>query len=119
MAMAFWAWEIVLGGILPSFLLFWAAYRKRESGLFIGSSMIVIGLIVNRWHTTMIGFLTPLTTSPTLTYPVVPTYTPSLVEWGAVIGIVSGVLFAFTLGMRYLPIFATEDGTAASHAGAD
>jgi molybdopterin-containing oxidoreductase family membrane subunit len=119
MSMSFWAWEIVLGGILPSILLFWAAARRRESGLFIGSSMIVIGLVVNRWHTTMIGFLTPLTTSPSLTYPLIPTYTPSLVEWGAVIGILSGVLLAFTLGMHYLPIFTTENETVRSHAGAD
>ena len=36
-----------------------------------------------------------LTTAPALTYPVVPDYSPSWVEWAAVLGIASGVLLIF------------------------
>ena len=105
MALSFWSWEIVLGTVIPAVLLLWAAFTKREAELFIGSSMAVIGLIANRWHTTIVGLTTPLTTNPALTYPLIPSYTPAWTEWAVAIGIIGGVLLVFTLGVRYLPAF--------------
>ncbi len=121
MAMGFWSWEIFLGTLIPAFLLLWSARARSEAGLFIGGGMAVIGLVINRWNTTMVGFLTPLTTNPALTYPLVPTYTPAWTEWAAVIGILSGVLLAFSLGIRYLPAFAPDADLheVHAHAGAD
>jgi molybdopterin-containing oxidoreductase family membrane subunit len=121
MALNFWAWEIVLGGVVAAGLMLWAAIQKREALLFTGAGLAVIGLVMNRWDTTMVGFLTPLTTAPALTYPLTPTYTPAGTEWAAAIGIISGVALVFTLGMRYLPAFdldATHED-AHAHAGAD
>lgn len=118
MSMMFWSWEIILGIALPAALLLWSASARSTAGLFIGSGMAVIGLVVNRWNTTMVGFLTPLTTAPALTYPLVPAYTPAWTEWGAVVGIVSGVLLGFTLGIRYLPAFGPDSLLADSHAHA-
>jgi len=109
------------GGLVPAFLLLWAARARSEAGVFIGGSMVVIGLVINRWNTTLVGLLTPLTTNPALTYPVTPSYTPAWMEWAAVIGILSGVLLVFTLGMRTLPVFGPEQALAESpgHAAGD
>lgn len=119
LAMTFWSWEIVLGGLIPAGVLLWAGGARSESGLFVGGGAAVIGLILNRWNTTMVGLLSPLTDSPALTYPLMPTYTPALTEWAAVIGIVGGVLLAFTLGIRYLPVFGptavNTDGESYAH----
>ena len=115
-AMNFWGWEVALGGIIPALLVLWAAAKRNRVGLFIGCGMIVVGLAMHRWHTTLIGFLTPLSVEPAITYPVIPTYTPSFYEWGAVAGILSAVLLALTLGLRYLPAFAEGYDEHAAHA---
>lgn len=113
MAIEFWSWEIVLGGLIPALLMLRAAATRRESDLFLGGSLAVIGFIQNRWNTTLLGLTTPLTTTPALAYPLIPEYTPAWTEWAVVGGVVAGVLLAFTLGMRYLPVFgppALEEG---------
>lgn len=113
MAIEFWSWEIVLGGLIPALLMLRAAATRRESDLFLGGSLAVIGLIQNRWNTAMLGLTTPLTTTPALAYPLIPTYVPAWTEWAVVAGVVAGVLLVFTLGMRYLPVFgpqALEEG---------
>ena len=112
MAMSFWTWEIVLGGIVPAVLMLTAKKADSEAALFVGGALATIGLIFNRWHTTMIGFLTPLSTDPVLAFPLVPTYTPAWTEWVVAIGIVSGVLLALSLGVRYLPVFRPDYGAA-------
>lgn len=120
MALGFWVWEIVLGGIVPALLMFTAKKLNSEAALFVGGALATIGLILNRWHTTMIGFLTPLSTDPVLSYPLVPEYTPAWTEWMVAIGIVSGVLLALSLGVRYLPIFRPGYEQAEhAHAGTD
>jgi Ni/Fe-hydrogenase subunit HybB-like protein len=121
MALLFWSWEVIFGGVFPAILLLWAATARSEAGLFIGGTMAVIGLALNRWNTTLVGLTTPLMTDPVITYPLRPSYTPSWIEWAAAIGLVSGALLVFTLGMRYLPAFGPEAAQADSHAhsGAD
>jgi Ni/Fe-hydrogenase subunit HybB-like protein len=113
MALSFWGWEILLGGVVAAGLLLWAGKARSEAALFTGAGMAVVGLIMNRWHTTMIGFLTPLSTDPPLAYPLVPSYTPALTEWAVAIGIVAGVMLLFSLGMRYLPAFELESSSEA------
>ncbi len=105
MSLSFWAWEIVLGGLVAAGLMLYAFSVRSEAALFVGAGMAVLGLIMNRWHTTMIGFLTPLSVDPALAYPLVPTYTPAWAEWAVAVGIVAGIMLVFTLGMRYLPAF--------------
>lgn len=113
MSIEFWGWEIVLGGLIPALLMLRAASTRHVSDLFLGGSLAVIGLIQNRWNTTMVGLTTPLSTSPTLMYPMSPQYSPAWTEWAVVGGVVAGVLLVFTLGMRFLPAFgppAPEEG---------
>ena len=63
------------------------------------------GLIANRWHTTLLAFTQPLSTSPALTDPLVSPYTPAWTEWATAIGVVSILTLIFSFGMRYLPAF--------------
>jgi len=109
MALTFWLWEIGLGSVAAAALMLWAAARRSEGLLFVGAGMAVIGLVVNRWNTTILGLTTPLSTAPTLTFPLTPTYSPALVEWAVAAGIVAGVTLAFTLGMKFLPAFASTE----------
>lgn len=102
-AMRFWNWEIVLGGLVPAVLMLWASRNRNVVALFVGSSLAVIGLVVNRWNTTLVGLTTPLSVDPPLAYPLAPTYSPAWTEWAAAAAIVAGALLAYSLGVRYLP----------------
>ena len=66
-AVTFWTWEIVLGGLIAAFLLIRARQRQSITMLLIGSGLAMFGLIMNRWHTTMLAFTQPLSTNPPLT----------------------------------------------------
>jgi molybdopterin-containing oxidoreductase family membrane subunit len=104
-AVSFWAWEMVLGGLVAAILLIRARIRQSVLLLMVGSGLTLAGLIANRWHTTLLAFTQPLATDPVLTDPAVTPYTPAWTEWGTALGIVAGLTLIFTLGMRYLPAF--------------
>lgn len=104
-AVSFWAWEMILGGVVAAFLLIRARIRQSVLLLTIGSGLTLAGLIANRWHTTLIAFTQPLSTTPALTDPLVSVYTPAWTEWATALGIVAGLSLLFSLGMRYLPAY--------------
>jgi Ni/Fe-hydrogenase subunit HybB-like protein len=127
---SFWGWEIILGGIGASLLLILAQRFKSVLMLLLGSGLTMAGVIANRWNTTMLAFTQPLSTQPQITNPLVYQYTPSLVEWLVAAGVVGSLTLAFSLGVRYLPVFkglapvevqaeASIPQTAPSPAGAD
>ncbi|MEZ4667432.1 MAG: NrfD/PsrC family molybdoenzyme membrane anchor subunit [Anaerolineae bacterium] len=104
-AVSFWAWEMILGGLLAAILLIRARFQSSILMLTIGSGLTLAGLVANRWHTTLLAFTQPLSTSPALTDPLVTPYSPAWTEWGTAIGVVAGLTLLFSLGMRYLPAF--------------
>lgn len=104
-AVSFWAWEMILGGLIAAILLIRARFRQSVLLLMIGSGLTMAGLVANRWHTTLLAFTQPLSTSPALTDPLVTPYTPAWTEWATALGVVAGLTLIFSLGMRYLPAF--------------
>jgi Ni/Fe-hydrogenase subunit HybB-like protein len=111
-ALRFWNWEIVLGGLIPAVLLLWSSHSKSVMGLFVGSGLAVIGLVINRWNTTLLGLTTPLSVNPPLHYPLTPTYSPAWTEWAVAAAIISGALLAYSLGVRYLPALGAATDTS-------
>lgn len=114
-AVSFWTWEIVLGGIVAAVLLIRARARQSIATLFIGTGLAMAGLVVNRWHTTLLAFTEPLSESPPVTAPLETLYSPALVEWLAVGGVLAILALIFSLGMRFLPAFqeyVSKDETA-------
>lgn len=108
-AVSFWAWEMILGGLVAATLLIRARGRQSIVMLMVGSGLVLAGLIANRWHTTMLAFTQPLSTNPPLTDPLVTPYTPAWTEWATALAVVAGLTLVFSLGMRYLPAFKGEE----------
>jgi menaquinone reductase, integral membrane subunit len=108
-AVSFWAWEMILGGLVAATLLIRARFRQSILLLTVGSGLTLAGLIANRWHTTLLAFTQPLSTSPPLQDPLVSPYTPAWTEWMTALGVVAGLTLLFSLGMRYLPAFRGLD----------
>jgi len=104
-AVSFWAWEMILGGVVAAFLLIRARIKQSILLLTVGSGLTLAGLVANRWHTTLLAFTQPLSTAPALTDPLVTIYTPAWPEWATALGVVAGLTLLFSLGMRYLPAF--------------
>ncbi len=104
-AVSFWAWEMILGGVVAAYLLIRARFRQSIAMLLIGGGLAMAGLIANRWHTTLLAFTQPLSENPPVTDPLVTSYTPAWTEWATGFGIIAGLALIFSLGMRYLPAF--------------
>jgi len=105
-AVSFWGWEMILGGLIAAILLIRARFRQSVLLLTVGSGLTLAGLVANRWHTTLLAFTQPLSTSPALTDPLVTPYTPAWTEWATALGVVAGLTLVFSFGVRYLPAFA-------------
>jgi Ni/Fe-hydrogenase subunit HybB-like protein len=107
---AFWVGEIILGIIVPAILFLTPKFNRNPAYLVMGAAMAVMGVITNRWNTTVTGLFVPLAYSPGTLYQLEPVrYFPSLVEWGVVIGIIGYALTMLTLGVRFLPLFPKEE----------
>lgn len=107
---SFWVLEIILGVLVPAIFFLMPRFRRRPVFLVIGTGLAVMGIIVNRWNTTVSGLTVPLSYSPGVLYQA-PTgsYFPNLTEWGIALGVIGYVLFMLTIGMLFLPLFPKEE----------
>jgi Ni/Fe-hydrogenase subunit HybB-like protein len=102
----FWWFEVLLGALLPAIIFLWPRTRRNRYALILAGVMAVFGVIVYRWNMTLSGFVVPLDWSPGVAEVFsVQTYTPSLVEWGVVAGIIGYWLLAWSLAVRFLNIY--------------
>ena len=102
----FWGLEVLLGGLAPAMILLLPNLCKRKNLVMLALGLIVIGVVVNRWNTTLSGLIAPPDWSPGVLGNVVAvSYFPSIIEIGVAIGIVSYAWLGFTLGVRYLEIY--------------
>lgn len=104
-AVSFWGWEMLLGGLIAAVLMIRARARQSVVSLVVGSGLVYAGIVVNRWHTTLLAFTQPLSTNPPVTSPLVGSYSPAWTEWVTVLGVISILTLGFSLGMRFLPAF--------------
>jgi Ni/Fe-hydrogenase subunit HybB-like protein len=92
--------EIVLGLLLPIALLIFPRVRESSGGLYISSVLVVLGFVTNRMNVAITGMETSSGVH----------YFPKWTEL-AVTGSIIGAGFAiFALAVKYLPIFAVEEG---------
>ncbi len=102
----FWLGEVFFGALVPALLLLWGRTRRNRYTLVLAGTMIVVGLVINRWNMTLSGFVIPLDWSPGVGYEFpINLYFPSLVEWGVALFIVCYAGMMFTLGVRLLRLY--------------
>ncbi|KAA3643540.1 MAG: hypothetical protein DWQ07_23835 [Chloroflexi bacterium] len=113
----FWWLEIVLGGLVPAVILLWSQLRRNPAYLVSALSLIIMGVVVNRWNVTLSGLVVPPQWSPGVTGGTLAvSYFPSAVEVMVSLGVLAYMLTAFTLGARYLPLFKKIGEQEAAHA---
>lgn len=102
----FWGIEILLSGLVPALILLLPNLCQRRPLVMTALSLVVVGVVLNRWNITLSGLVAPPQWSPGVLGNVIATsYFPSLIEIGVGLGIIAYALLGFTLGVRYLEIY--------------
>ncbi|MBI5652847.1 MAG: Ni/Fe-hydrogenase cytochrome b subunit [Chloroflexi bacterium] len=105
MSALFWI-EIIFGVIAPMLLFARSSVRHNPSRLLIGASLVIAGIVLNRFNVSLIGW----------TRPNEGWYVPHLLEFAITFGIVSAGVVAYGLVAKFLPLFADEPAPAPSPA---
>jgi molybdopterin-containing oxidoreductase family membrane subunit len=100
----FWVGEMIVGALLPTFILLYRPARLSPFWRMLGLAMIVGGVVAFRFDTNIVGLLAVISYLPGQAVVTYASYTPSLVEWVAGAGIVAYGLLAFSLGVKYLRV---------------
>jgi Ni/Fe-hydrogenase subunit HybB-like protein len=95
--------EMLLGTLVPMILLLWGKTRRQPAWRMLALVLVAMGVVVYRWDINIAGLLVlmPYVPDAAIAYT---SYTPSLVEWGAAVGIIAYGMTFFSLGVRYLRV---------------
>ena len=113
----FWGFQVLLGEIIPLFLLFHPRFRKTVKGVITASALVVIGVFFERFYLVIAGLAYPQPYVPGTiegVYGAVGQFPLTPVESVLSIGMFSFMGFLFLLGLKYLELLPVdqEEGTA-------
>jgi Ni/Fe-hydrogenase subunit HybB-like protein len=90
--------EMAVGVLIPMVLLSFSAIRRSQTGLFMSSTMIILGFVLNRMNITITGMEASAGQS----------YLPSWMELSITLAIVTLGFIGFSLAAKHLPVFGHE-----------
>jgi Ni/Fe-hydrogenase subunit HybB-like protein len=94
-----WWSEMIIGVILPIILFSLPAIRQSRKGVFWGSVLVILGLIINRFNVSMLA----LEMRPGYEYY------PHWMEFAISIGLIVVALIVFQIAIRLLPLTHLEE----------
>lgn len=100
----FWVLEMILGTLVPMVMLLTPYTRRHPFWRMLALGLVVVGVIAYRWDTNLSGLLIVMPYAPGQAAVAYGSYTPSLIEMLAGMGVVAYGLLAFSLGVRYLGV---------------
>ncbi len=100
----FWIGEMLIGALLPTFLLLYRPARISPFWRMLALGMIVGGVVAFRFDSNLIGQLVVISYLPGQAEIFYTSYTPSLVEWATGLGIIAFGLLSFSVGVKYLRV---------------
>ena len=103
LAFNFWVGEMLLGMIVPMFLLLYKRTRQNPFWRMLGLFLVAAGVVAFRWDINISGFLVvmPFVPGQEIAYT---NYFPSIVEFLSGAAIIAYGLTAFSLGVKYLRV---------------
>jgi molybdopterin-containing oxidoreductase family membrane subunit len=114
-ALNFWVFEVLIGFLIPLFMLLYQPSIKKLNMMAAASVMVLVGLFVSRYDFIVTGQLIP--SSSRLLSGIgsggdymlrLAHYSPNLTEIAVGIGLFGMVWTAYILGMKYLPLGEEE-----------
>ncbi|OQY21007.1 MAG: hypothetical protein B6I35_09335 [Anaerolineaceae bacterium 4572_32.2] len=100
--------EFLFGLVIPLIIFFNPDLRWRHRNLVVAGLSTTAGLLLCRWNTTLSGLVATVSYSPSNPGVQFFPYSPTWVEWAAVAGVLAYAGLAYTLAVRFLPIFEVE-----------
>ncbi len=97
--------EMVVGVIIPWFLLLIPGLRHSRRALFITCVLIVGGVALNRANVFLVGFQPPYAET---------SYFPSIGELAVTAGLISALMFLYRVAVSYLPVLSSRDPEVSS-----
>jgi Ni/Fe-hydrogenase subunit HybB-like protein len=109
--------ELGIGAVAPAIVFLVPRLRQSGKALFVAASLVVVGLVADRWDITVMGQLA--NDAPPVTYvrggdlPVfgihLASYIPTWPEWISVVGAVALGLLLFTVGVKYFKVLPPKE----------
>jgi Ni/Fe-hydrogenase subunit HybB-like protein len=100
----FWIGEMLLGLVVPIFLLLNKRTRAIPFWRMVALALVVGGVVAYRWDTNISGLLIVMSYLPGEPAVGYTNYVPSFIEFLVGGGVVAYGLLAFSLGVRYLKV---------------
>jgi Ni/Fe-hydrogenase subunit HybB-like protein len=97
--------EIILGVLVPWFMLLSDKVRNSRRHLFIASTMIVGGVLLNRINVFVVGYKPPVSEA---------TYFPAVGEILITVGLISCLMFLYRVLVTYLPVISAKQQEVSS-----
>jgi len=91
--------EMVFGVIVPFVMLLPVRARREPRSLFIASTLIVLGVALNRINVFLVAYNPPYASR---------TYFPSVSEIAVTIGMISALVLVYRLAVTHLPVITHE-----------
>ena len=109
----FWVFQVIVGEIIPLFILFHPGLGKKVKGVVIASILIVVGVFFERFYLVIAGLSYPLSYFPGEIegrYGAVGFYPLTPVESMVSVGMFAFMGFLFIMGLKYLELLPANDG---------
>ena len=87
--------ELVIGVMLPWFMLLSSKVRNSRAGIFTAACLIVGGVIINRINVFIVGFKPPISEG---------SYFPAIGELLVTFGLIAALMFIYRLAVTFLPV---------------
>lgn len=91
--------EIIIGILVPWFMLVSDKLRNSRRHLFIASTMIVGGVLLNRINVFVVGYKPPVSEA---------TYFPAIGEILITVGLIACLMFLYRVLVTYLPVISAK-----------
>lgn len=91
--------EIIIGILVPWFMLVSDKLRNSRRHLFIASTMIVGGVLLNRINVFVVGYKPPVSEA---------TYFPAIGEILITVGLIACLMFLYRVMVTYLPVISAK-----------
>jgi molybdopterin-containing oxidoreductase family membrane subunit len=100
----FWIVEMLLGILVPMFLLLNRQTRSHRFWRMLALALVVGGVVAYRWDINLAGLLVVLSYLPGEPVSLYTSYRPSLIELVTGMGVIAYGMLAVSLGVRYLRV---------------
>jgi Ni/Fe-hydrogenase subunit HybB-like protein len=102
-------WVEIICGLGSIIILALPSLRKQQAGLLAASALGLIHLAAKRMSFVNMGFAVPNINYPGVNIARSGIYSPNLIEWGLVVGLIGLLVLLLTVGLGILGLGASKE----------